>query len=580
MRSVLPSLCLLWSLAAPAQGYLKAQGTRIVNGKGEPVLLRGMGLGGWMLQEPYMLGLSNVAANQGDIRKKISAVIGAERTATFYKEWLRNFTRKADIDSMAAWGFNSVRLPMHYELYTLPVDQEPVAGKQTWLPGGFALTDSLLRWCAANKMYLILDLHAAPGGQGADFAISDRDTTRASLWQSPAAQAKTVALWRKLAERYQNEPWIGAYDLLNETNWGFSNPADKNGCAEASNGPLKELLVRLTDTIREVDKQHLIIIEGNCWGNNYRGILPPWDKNLALSFHKYWNDNTDGALGSIVELRDAHNVPVWMGESGENSNGWFRDAVALLERHGIGWAWWPLKKMGVNNPLEIPTNPGYRSLVAWWKGEGPRPDADAAFKGLMQLAADSRSDRNTPHPDVVDAMFRQPRDSRALPFARNDIARSPVLYAVDFDLGPNGAAYFSRDSGNYWVSSGKRTEWNRGWTYRNDAVDIVPCTDSGSNGFQVDGLGPDEWLQWSVEAPKAGMYEVRLRLSGPGKMAVELFANEHSSVQEAAGTGWSDLRFTKVPLRQGRNRIRVRSRQGLINLNYLRFVPATAAGGF
>ena len=40
-----------------AQGFLKADGKRIVNAKGENILLRGMGLGGWMLQEGYMLGI-------------------------------------------------------------------------------------------------------------------------------------------------------------------------------------------------------------------------------------------------------------------------------------------------------------------------------------------------------------------------------------------------------------------------------------------------------------------------------------------------------------------------------------------
>ena len=73
-----------------------------------------------------------------------------------------------------------IRLPMHYNLYTLPVDKEPVAGENTWLDKGFAITDSLLAWCKANHMYLILDLHAAPGGQGNDINISDRDTTQTS----------------------------------------------------------------------------------------------------------------------------------------------------------------------------------------------------------------------------------------------------------------------------------------------------------------------------------------------------------------------------------------------------------------
>ncbi|HVE60534.1 MAG TPA: cellulase family glycosylhydrolase, partial [Chitinophagaceae bacterium] len=165
---------------ATAQGFLKRNGKSIVNEKGEEIILRGMGLGGWMLQEPYMLQFTKAAYAQNNFRKKIKDLIGDEKTALFYDAWLANHCTKADIDSLAAWGFNSVRLPMHYNLYTLPVDEEPVTGQNTWLVKGFALTDSLLAWCTAARMYLILDLHAAPNAQGADAAISDRDTTKPS----------------------------------------------------------------------------------------------------------------------------------------------------------------------------------------------------------------------------------------------------------------------------------------------------------------------------------------------------------------------------------------------------------------
>src|SRR5690606_37877251 len=140
------------------------------------------------------------------IKEEIEKLVGTEKTAELYQRWLKNHTQKIDIDSMAAWGFNSVRLPMHYNLYTLPVEDEPVAGENTWLEEGFAITDSLLNWCKANNLYLILDLHAAPGGQGNDLAISDRDPNKPSLWESEANEKKTIALWRKLAERYANEP--------------------------------------------------------------------------------------------------------------------------------------------------------------------------------------------------------------------------------------------------------------------------------------------------------------------------------------------------------------------------------------
>lgn len=137
-------LCLsLCSFSLQSEGFLQAKGKLIVDARGEPVLLRGMGLGGWMLQEGYMLELPQLG-QQYKIRQAFVDLIGEEKTAEFYQAWLANHTTKADIDAMAALGYNSVRLPMHFNLYTLPVEQEPVTGENTWLGSGFAVTDQLL----------------------------------------------------------------------------------------------------------------------------------------------------------------------------------------------------------------------------------------------------------------------------------------------------------------------------------------------------------------------------------------------------------------------------------------------------
>jgi len=144
-----------------------------------------------------------------------------------------------------------------------------VKGRDTWLTTGFEMTDRLLAWCKANRMYLILDLHAAPGGQGKDANISDYDPTKPSLWESEENQRKTVALWRQLAQRYANEPWIGGYDLLNEPNWTFEGKTgDKaeNGVRDVSNRQIWDLYQAITRAIREVDRNHVIIVEGNGWG--------------------------------------------------------------------------------------------------------------------------------------------------------------------------------------------------------------------------------------------------------------------------------------------------------------------------
>jgi len=406
-RRIIPYLALiLFWYTGRSQGFLKAEGQSIVNEKGEKVILRGMGLGGWMLQEPYMLKLPGTGP-QYSIRRRITELIGPRRTAAFYEAWLANQTRKIDIDSMAAWGFNSVRLPMHYHLYTLAINEEPVPGKNTWLEKGFALTDSLLAWCKANHLYLILDMHAAPGGQGNDLNISDRDSTQPSLWQSAANREKMIALWHKLAERYANEPWIGGYDIINEPNWGFEAPADKHGQRETKNAPLRQLMRDITAAIRSVDKRHMIIIEGNGWGNNYRGILPQWDENMVLSFHKYWNPNTLAAIQPFLDLRAKYNIPLWLGESGENNNTWYRDCVKLVESQGIGWSWWPLKKIGTNNPLEVPMTPEWQRIVDYFADKGPRPSPAETEAGLDSLVHSVRLENNIYHKAVTDALFQR-----------------------------------------------------------------------------------------------------------------------------------------------------------------------------
>lgn len=547
---------------------LKVKGTAIVNDKGENVLLRGMGLGGWMLQEGYMFRLSNIG-QQYRIKEKITEVVGEEKANEFYRQWLLKHTTRQDIDSLAAWGFNSVRLPMHYNLYTLPVSKEPVAGQNTWLEQGFALTDSLLNWCKANKLYLILDLHAAPGGQGNDLPISDRNPNEPSLWESKANQEKTIALWRKLAERYKDEPWIGGYDIINEPNWGFEDPKnDFRGINENKNGPLKELMVAITNAIREVDTKHIVIIEGNGFGNNYKGILPPWDNNMVLSFHKYGNFNNEGSIRNFLDIREKYQLPLWLGESGENSNTWFTEAISLAEKNNIGWAWWQLKKMGINNPLQIKQPAGYDKLLAYWSGKGEKPTVDEAWTTLQQLLDNLEDENNIFHPDVVDAMVRQVQTNETKPFKYHSIGKKTAVQAVDFDLGKQRFAYYDKDSARYQYTPGVNTEGNRGYSYRNDGVDIQR---SGDN-FHISHIEDGEWLQYTIYAATKGNYTISLTTASEkdGSVAVEINNTKTADIPVLPTGGvdkWQTTKATVISLRKGENKLRLHMTKGGFSLS-------------
>lgn len=363
---------------AQANCWLETQGTQIVNAAtGQPVILRAVGLGNWLLQEGYMLnpqGCTGCPGTQWEMKKQYYNEGQSEaQVEAFYQSWRDNFITKADIDYIASLGFNSVRLPMHYELFLTNAQRSvrnsvihdinnhdnyknALAG---WYSNnqlfndsnveGFKVIDRLLDWCEANGLYVILDLHAAPGGQGADRNIADIFWPN-NLWDFPVFQDVTNRLWERISQRYKNEPRIAFYDLINE-------PNQVPGGGQA----IHALLERLINTIRAQGDNHMIMVEGNGWGNNY-DYLEPWtfSQNWGLIYnaHRYWIDPNDDwiahsnpnqieRMANLVAFRNQHQVPVWIGETGENNNTWLRQNIVKLDQQGIGWCHWTYKRHDV-----------------------------------------------------------------------------------------------------------------------------------------------------------------------------------------------------------------------------------------
>lgn len=367
------------ALAAAGPCFLEAKGTQIVNSSGQNVLLKTINLGYWLIQEGYMLNPGNgnmvpcqwkmkqLYKNQGKSEAEIEA---------FYQSWRNNFITKADIDYLASLGFNSVRLPMHYELFLTSAQRsvrnavafaanETDRGNkhdtyknslQSWYNGnqlfndgnleGFRIIDNLLSWCGANNMHVILDLHAAPGGQGSDQNINDNFYGN-NLWQFAVFQDVTTRLWERIAQRYKADARIAFYDLINE-------PHNVPG-----GGPvMKSLYQRLITAIRNSGDNHMLMIEGNGYGNEYsylepNNFSPRW--GLVYNAHRYWHDlNTDytanpnpnqiNLIANINNFRNTHQVPVWVGETGENNNSWLSQNIAQLNQANIGWAHWTYKR--------------------------------------------------------------------------------------------------------------------------------------------------------------------------------------------------------------------------------------------
>jgi endoglucanase len=136
LLKILAILIIITFQVLNAQGYLHRNGKYIYDGAGNEVILRGIGTGNWMIQEGYMMQTSGVAGTQHEFRAKLVSTIGEEKTDSFYTVWLDSHFRRIDVDSMKSWGFNSVRVAMHYKWFTPPIEEEPVPGQITWTGAG------------------------------------------------------------------------------------------------------------------------------------------------------------------------------------------------------------------------------------------------------------------------------------------------------------------------------------------------------------------------------------------------------------------------------------------------------------
>lgn len=495
-----------------SQDFLRVQGKEIVNNNG-PFILRGIGTGNWLLQEGYMMQSTKAGLNtHTQFRNKLNETIGVEKTNEFYETWIANHFTKKDLDAMKSFGFNSVRVALHYKWFTPPIEDETKNSEgvlqNTWFEKGFQVIDDLLLWCEQNEMYLILDMHGAPGGQGKNASISDYDPIKPSLWESEDNKNKLIALWVKLAERYKNSEWIGGYDLINESNWSLDGSKHNNGCDCKNNDDLWDVHQRIIQGIRAVNKNHIVYISGNCWGNNYESFdensLKNVDDNMVITFHKYWNNNRKDVLDKWLDMREKYNLPLWMSESGENSNTWFTDSIELYEENKIGWSWWPVKKSKYNNILKVETDQSYYDLMNAWE-QGKSLPVQETYNAVMAYAESHKYENCLIAKDVIYAMIEQPTNFKTKPFKTHKVNEN-ILFS-DYDFGRNSYAYFDNQVANYHVDDGQeRVTWNLGGFYRNDGVDIA-----SNNGIPYVGwFDKGEWMCYTIDIPKEGNYKIEI----------------------------------------------------------------------
>ncbi|KAL5514138.1 XYL5_1 [Sanghuangporus baumii] len=370
--------------------FLRVEGTKLVDGDGTEVILRGAGLGGWMNMENFISGYPGC---EYQIRQELAKVVGKEKSEFFFDKFLQYFFEEDDAKFFKSLGLNCIRIAVNYRHFE--DDMNPRVLKKE----GFKHLDRVIDLCAKYGIYTIIDCHTAPGGQNTDWH-SDAGTHIANFWIHKDFQDRLVWLWEQFAEHYKDNKWIAGYNPMNE-------PTD------SEHTRLVALIDRLHNAIRKIDKNHALFWDGNTFASDFSkfGDAHKNWTNSAYGIHDYsgYGFPAAGELYSGTDeqrrrLRRSYekkrqwmnerSLCVWNGEWGPvyarteyegdlteqiNDSRYLvlKDQLAIYNKDRLSWSIWLYKDIGFQGMVYVSRETPYMKLLKDFLAKKHRLAADA-----------------------------------------------------------------------------------------------------------------------------------------------------------------------------------------------------------
>ncbi|MCL1819792.1 MAG: glycoside hydrolase family 5 protein [Oscillospiraceae bacterium] len=181
----------------------------------------------------------------------------------YEKEHIAEFIKREDVERIASWGLDHIRLPFDYPV--LENDSNPFH----YLEEGFEVIDKTLAWCKEFSLNLILDMHRAPG-----YAFYNLDTN--TFFTSENDQNRFVSLWQEFARRYKSEGGNLIFELLNEI-------------VDAHGDTWNKIARKAIEGIREIDSERYILLGGSNYNSaeSLEGVDLYDDERIIYNFHFY-----------------------------------------------------------------------------------------------------------------------------------------------------------------------------------------------------------------------------------------------------------------------------------------------------
>ncbi len=533
-------------VAFSALPAIKQSGQYWVDASGNRVNLRGTNLGNWLIMEYWMMNQSMTYSggnvnDQCTLEATLASRFGNTEKERLMKVYRSSWITSRDFDLIKGMGMNVVRIPFLYSLieneyapYNLRAD-------------AWQYLDWAVAQAASRNMYVILDLHGAVGGQAASDQQHDGCVGAAQMWTNGTYWDRTKWLWDMIAQHYNGNTTIAAYDMLNEP-WGTDATTLANYSYE------------LFNVIRAKDANHVILLPGHnsgidAYGNpNSRGLT-----NSSFWMHFYpglwgWNDTATVGAGQAnmyadwlhcatatdaCAWRDKINglqTPFLIGEFqpwtllGSYGGQMTRKAYDMFN-YQYGWA-------ATNWAYKTVTNSGSSGNTnSWGWGMVTNSSSGGTFSNINVSTATSAQ---------IEAYFYR--------FATQTLVRNESI------------AYWM----NWTPTVGNQIEAEMFKTHSGVRMEI---TSDAGGGFNASYIDANDWMSYPINIATAGSYKLEVRVASPntgGQLVLSKNATD-VGVITVPNTGgwqaWTTVSIT-VTLAAGQQDLALFARTGGYNINW------------
>ena len=291
--------------------------------------VKGIDLGGWMSQCDYS------------------------------KDRLEKFIVEKDIETIASWGADHVRIPIDFNI----LEDDKGGYNET----GFGYVTNAVEMCKRHGLNILIDIHKTAGYS------FDAGENESGFFDSEELQERFYRLWEQIAKRYGNDTEHIAFELLNEVTDKSYSPTWNRVAKEC----IKRIRVYAPDTV---------ILVGSYWNNSVSSVKdldPPYDDKIVYNFHCYdplvfthqfapWvtpeqgdvnhkmsyeesgatEEYFEGLFAEAIKKAEENGTILYCGEYGvidrvdpEEAVKWFKAINAVFRKHNIGRCAWSYKEM-------------------------------------------------------------------------------------------------------------------------------------------------------------------------------------------------------------------------------------------